>query len=386
MRSFSLLALWIVFLCFSDVALTLPAPVKTGDKTTAKTPAKKVATPAKKVTTPPVVNKAALGSDTKKTTSGSGSKTPATGSSKDKDNKDKKTSRPSTPTNGKTPDKNTPPPNNTSPKKTTEPKLPICPPNADSPPPSRANSRASSRTSSPGANGKKKKTREFNDFDFKGLFRRDEFEFVGFHGTNGENGNLYQKAFREKGQIVVPFQFNGNDGELGGGLYITDDFVTAQSFGITSANNRKDFATKNKCSLAPGSDVGVVCKVEAKVSSTFRSTVSKMWIPVGEIARPILGLGNDPADLAKQELRIQNAGMDPKKTLRFSALDQANPGNPKIGNQIMLPPGAFTEFVIRQCLPATAKASDFGAPDFPQINYRDLTTEWNIRGDPLEQV
>ncbi|KAK1225787.1 hypothetical protein PQX77_011267 [Marasmius sp. AFHP31] len=403
--NFSLLALLIIFLCFSDVVLTLPAPAKTKGKTPAKlpaknptkkvtppakkvttstkkvtTPTKKVATPTKqvtppakqvtppatkvttpiqKVTTSPAVNNATSGLGTKKTTSsGLGSKTSAT---------------------SKSPTKTTPLPNSTS---ATKPTPSSCPLNADSPPPSGA----SSRTSSPGTSGKKK-TREFDDSDFKGLFRRDKYEFVGFHGTNGANGHLYQQASQKKnGQIPVLFQFNGNDGELGGGLYITDDFLTAKSFGLTSANNRKTQATTGGCSLAPGADLGVVCKVEAKVSSTFRSTVSKVWIPVREIARPIPGQGNNPEGLKKQEDRIKSAGMNPKNTLRFSALDQKNPGNPNIGNQIMLPPGAFPQFVIRQCLPATVDASAFGEPDFPQFNYRAKTAEWNIRGDPLEQV
>ncbi|KAK1217328.1 hypothetical protein PQX77_020028 [Marasmius sp. AFHP31] len=411
--NFSLLALLIIFLCFSDVVLTLPAPAKTKGKTPAKLPAKnptkkvtppakkvtppakkvtplakkvttstkkvttptkkvatpvkqvtppatKVTTPTQKVTTSPAVNNATSGLGTKKTTSsGLGLKTSAT---------------------SKSPTKTTPLPNSTS---ATKPTPSSCPLNADSPPPSGA----SSRTSSPGTSGKKKKTREFDDSDFKGLFRRDKYEFVGFHGTNGANGHLYQQASQKKnGQIPVLFQFNGNDGELGGGLYITDDFLIAKSFGLTSANNRKTQATTGGCSLAPGADLGVVCKVEAKVSSTFRSTVSKVWIPVGEIARPVPGQGNNPEGLKKQEDRIKSAGMNPKNTLRFSALDQTNPGNPNIGNQIMLPPGAFPQFVIRQCLPATVDASAFNAPDFPQFNYRAKTAEWNIRGDPLEQV
>ncbi|KAK1234042.1 hypothetical protein PQX77_002762, partial [Marasmius sp. AFHP31] len=283
------------------------------------TPTKKVTTPATKVTTPPVVGNAASGSAAKKTTSsGSGSKTSAT---------------------GKTPTKTTPLPNNTS---TTEPKLPICPINAGSPPPSRA----SSRTSSPGTSGKIKKTRDFDDSDFKGLFRRDEFEFVGFHGTFEENAIRYQQEGGPagKGHIPVLSKFNGRDGELGGGLYVTDKFSVAQSFAGSAARfHRLNQAKEKKCSPRTGPDAepGFVCIVEARVSSTFRSTASKMWIPAGEVAS-----SNNPEKMKKQEDRIKKAGMDLDKTLRFSILDVENRGKPDSdGNQFMLPPDAFEDFV-----------------------------------------
>ncbi|KAG7086239.1 hypothetical protein E1B28_002210 [Marasmius oreades] len=231
----------------------------------------------------------------------------------------------------------------------------------------------------------KKKARELIEAVVD-LFRRDTFEFVGFHGTNGENGNIYMNAAKTKGTIVTPFKFNGNDGELGGGLYITDDFTTAHSFADTSANNRKADAKKKGCPLQATDDAGkgVVCKVEAKSSSNFRN-LAKLWIPPDEIARPIPGIGNDPKKLAQQETRIRGAGANPFNALRFSVLSKANPKDPKIGNQFMLPPGAFGDFIIRQCVPTTA-GKPSGTKEFPAFNFRNQDADWNIAGDPFGEL
>ncbi|KAL0569413.1 hypothetical protein V5O48_012556, partial [Marasmius crinis-equi] len=219
------------------------------------------------------------------------------------------------------------------------------------------------------------------------LFKRDTFEFVGFHGTNGENGNIYIEAAKTKKTIVVPFKFNGNDGELGGGLYITDDFTTAQSFAETSVNNRKDDARKKGCPLKDTDEASkpVVCKVEAKASTSFRERVSKIWIPPNEIARLIKGVGNDPAKLAQQAARIKSAGMSATNTLRFSVLSKDDPKNKNIGNQLMLPPGAFGDFIIKQCVPVNA-GKPGGTKEFPAFNYRNQDFDWNIAGDPFGEV
>ncbi|KAF9260950.1 hypothetical protein L218DRAFT_557369 [Marasmius fiardii PR-910] len=231
----------------------------------------------------------------------------------------------------------------------------------------------------------KAKAREFIEAVVR-LYRRDTFEFVGFHGTNGENGNIYMNAAKTKGTIVAPFKFNGNDGELGGGLYITDDFTTAQSFAGSSASNRKNQATKKGCPLQPTDDASkaVVCKVEAKSSSKFRESVAKIWIPPDEIATSIGGV-NDPTKLAAQASRIKGAGANPSTALRFSVLKKNDPKNPKIGNQIMLPPGAFGDFVIRQCVPVNA-GKPSGTKEFPAFNFRNQDFDWNIAGDPFGEL
>ncbi|KAK1217326.1 hypothetical protein PQX77_020026 [Marasmius sp. AFHP31] len=209
-----------------------------------------------------------------------------------------------------------------------------------------------------------------------------------------ENAIRYQQEGGPtgKGHIPVLSKFNGRDSELGAGLYVTDTFIAAQSFAGSAANFHRGLkqAKGKKCSprTGPNAELGFVCIVEARVSSTFRSTVSKMWIPGGEVAESKKDLGNDPEKLKKQEDRIKKAEMDLDKTLRFSIWDVEKRKEPdSSGNQFMLPPDAFEDFVIRQCLPATDKALvAFGVPNFPDFNYRTKTTEWNIRGDPLEEV
>ncbi|KAL0565310.1 hypothetical protein V5O48_016712 [Marasmius crinis-equi] len=221
------------------------------------------------------------------------------------------------------------------------------------------------------------------------LFKRDEFEFVGFHGTNGENGDVYIKAAKEKKSIVIPPRFNGNDGELSGGLYITDDFLTAQVFAGSSASSRINDAKLKKCPLDEKTDPAaqpVICKVEAKSSTSFRTRISKIWIPPNEIAESVRGK-NNPEKLKQQIARIQSAQMNPTNTLRFSVLNKVDPKNEKFGNQLMLPPGAFGDFIprvfsIKQCVPLKA-GKPGGTTEFPAFNYRNQDADWNIAGNPF---
>ncbi|KAK1220224.1 hypothetical protein PQX77_017046 [Marasmius sp. AFHP31] len=171
--------------------------------------------------------------------------------------------------------------------------------------------------------------------------------------------------------------------------YSKSSFYSAQSFAQSSAANRRNLAEKAGCPLKPTDEAAkaVVCKIEAKVSKTFREKVSKIWIPPNEIARPIPGQGNDPATLAKQEERIKNAKMDPANTLRFSVLDKDAPKETrdKIGSQFMIPVGALENFVVRQCVPVSAgRPSD--APSFAEFNYRKVDLDWFVVGDPFSST
>lgn len=397
MHSFKSVAFFIVLLCLTDFAYSLPAPVKTtrtvatkkpaGKKpaaattktaaakptTTKKATVKATNTPAKKPVTSPKKPATTVKKVATTTRAATASKKPVSTASK-------KPVTTANPVNDGPKSSNTPATNT---KPTTNSTANACPlPKKATP----------AKTST--AAKAKQKARELMEAVVR-LYRRDTFEFVGFHGTNNENGRLYT----EKGSLVVPPFFNGNDGELGGGLYVTDDLFTASVFGGSSANGRIDAAKKQGCPLKDTDDaaIAVVCAIEAKSSSTFINSISKLWIPPQEIAKSVNNV-NDPQKLAQQVQRIEDGGFDPDNTLRFSVLNEKKPKEPTTANQVMIPPAAFSNFRVAVCVPVprvqlTPGKFQFdrlrsfaGRQAFPEFNYRDQNQAWRISGNPFGET
>ncbi|KAJ7883410.1 hypothetical protein B0H14DRAFT_1427202 [Mycena olivaceomarginata] len=89
-------------------------------------------------------------------------------------------------------------------------------------------------------------------------------EFVGWHGTNNETADLWEK----RGEIVRPVTAEGQtkgksglDAELGPGLYISDTLGVAEA---AAAINAKNNNLKGK-----------VCAIFAKSSASFRASQDK---------------------------------------------------------------------------------------------------------------
>ncbi|KAK7690055.1 hypothetical protein QCA50_006700 [Cerrena zonata] len=202
-------------------------------------------------------------------------------------------------------------------------------------------------------------------------------EFVGFHGTNGANANVYQaQARRTGGGIPVPPAFNGADAELGPGIYVTDDITVAQFFAQSSAS-----ANQNRGNTRDGANVPVICAVTANSQNNWRTGIRKVWIPVGDIAQSVNGK-NDPTRLARQQARIQAVHGTTTNTVRFSVLNVHDPQNIGTGNQLVIPSGIQNQFSIRVCAPVSRSVSQLpaqlGHSAFPQFNYQRNKPLWHI--------
>lgn len=110
-------------------------------------------------------------------------------------------------------------------------------------------------------------------------------------------------------------QFNGADGELGAGLYISDDTTVAKTFASGSVKFAQGRGDKR-----PKATEEWICTLEMQ-DSNWINMISKAWIPYAYIARPKKVGGksvNDPEVLKLQESIITSQGLQVEKTVRFS--------------------------------------------------------------------
>ncbi|KAK7690060.1 hypothetical protein QCA50_006705 [Cerrena zonata] len=207
-------------------------------------------------------------------------------------------------------------------------------------------------------------------------------EFVGFHGTTADNANFYQTKKPGQTGIGIPPHFNGNDGELSPGLYVSDDIFVSRVFANSAGSKNR-----NKGLTKGGGGVGSICAVTANNQAEWRNDIKKVWIPAGEIAKS-KGGRNDPAKLELQRQRVVRAGGKEKEAIRFSILD-TDSRNAGLGHQMLIPVGSLSKFTIGRCLPLpenpaapfTLTSSDFNQLTFPRFDYRQQATSWHIVGD-----
>ncbi|KAK7690053.1 hypothetical protein QCA50_006698 [Cerrena zonata] len=202
-------------------------------------------------------------------------------------------------------------------------------------------------------------------------------EFIGYHGTNGANGNLYMA---HGSGIPVPPSFNGADAELGPGIYVTDDITVARFFAQSSASANANPSNRNR-NTAAGATQPVICLVTANNQNDWRTRIPKIWVPVNEIATSTGG-SNDPAKLALQEARARAAHGTATTTVRFSALDVRDPNSTRTGNQLVITSGVQNQFTVEICVPVSQSVSQLPAQlhttTFPQFNYQQMRTTWHI--------
>ncbi|CAL1706667.1 unnamed protein product [Somion occarium] len=216
-----------------------------------------------------------------------------------------------------------------------------------------------------------------SNFTTRALFGGAQGEFVGFHGTNGANAQVYMaRGNAAGGGIPVPPAFNGADAELGPGLYVSDDITVAQMFASGSAAGNR-----NRGNTLNGANTPFICVVTANNQNEWRNTVRKVWVPVNEIATLVSGR-NDVGRLAAQERRMAAIGGTRDNTVRFSILDKDRPTTPRNGNQMVLPAGVQSKFSIKICAPVSSTINrllaDLRSPSYPQFSYLNLRTPWHI--------
>lgn len=201
------------------------------------------------------------------------------------------------------------------------------------------------------------------------LFKRDSAEFIGWHGTNSDTAELWEK----KGYLADPKASgwpwssggrSGADHELGEGVYITDEMETARGF----ANNN---AAVNKGTTAK------LCGIFARSQNHWRSAVNKVWLPNAVIRDS----SNEALHLTYEKQRDEwIARVIPHSTgkdvARFAPLDKNRDGGP---NQVVLP-SALTSQVYAVCVDAGSAQLPLGANE--HINYHTERQVWNVRDTP----
>ncbi|KAF9555623.1 hypothetical protein CPC08DRAFT_711854 [Agrocybe pediades] len=355
MRSFD--SLFVFALCFFEVALALPAPMRGNSKAVANK-----SSGSKKATVHHPVPKKKSTSTKSKSQSTSSKTKVITGSGSVKKGAN----------------------------------APSCPLKRPAPPgaagkdlkaaPGKANNKANLKKAPGGKNKKKKVKRSDDEFGFTTTLGRrtgSGSEFLGFHGTTSfslqSTAAQYTSAGRTGKHLpILSSGFNGADAELGPGLYVTDHVETAMFFANSGAASRK---------LKDASIKPMVCMVEAMTSSAWRTQTPKLWIPHDMVAKS-KGGKNDPAILKQQADLATCAGLKPEETVRFSVLDidNAAAGKPqKTGNQFAIPTTQFNKIYIRACLDITGKSEEdilkyFRQQGWPDrdFNTQKIRTDWAI--------
>ncbi|EPS94139.1 hypothetical protein FOMPIDRAFT_1026301 [Fomitopsis schrenkii] len=142
------------------------------------------------------------------------------------------------------------------------------------------------------------------------LSRRTNKEFIGWHGTNIKTAKSWKKA----GKIVKPkrVRASGSGQHLGPGLYVTDDWLTANIFAHWNAHS-----TKQK---------EQVCAIYAKDSANWRLVITKVWMPDHLI-------GDHVSEEERQKYIESKTGKKDSNAIKFGPLDPEKPGP----NQLVIP-------------------------------------------------
>ncbi|EPS94157.1 hypothetical protein FOMPIDRAFT_1026306 [Fomitopsis schrenkii] len=151
------------------------------------------------------------------------------------------------------------------------------------------------------------------------LSRRTNKEFVGWHGTNIETAELWEK----EGKIVKPKGVgeSGSGKHLGPGLYVTDDWVTANVFANWNAHSTKK---KEK-----------VCAIYAKDSANWRIMMTKVWMP-GNL------IGDHVSEAERQKYIQSRTGKRDTTAIKFGPLDPKKSGP----NQLVIPDHLADHFEV----------------------------------------
>ncbi|KAF4616806.1 hypothetical protein D9613_008403 [Agrocybe pediades] len=224
----------------------------------------------------------------------------------------------------------------------------------------------------------KKVKREEVDF---GITRRSPAEFIGFHGTTGPTAAQYMSAGRSGKHLpILAKGFNGNDAELGLGLYVTDDVDFAHSFAVGAANlrnHKENLSGKNEL-------IGKVCEVEAISEAEWDDRTPKIWVPDEMLTRS--RTGGESIGLSEMNSMAQCQGFDPNETVKFSAMDIGSAGKPRSsGNQFVVPTTQFNKIFIRKCMSVTGQTKTaeiikfFGRETWPQYDFGNLKEKWHIK-------
>ncbi|PIL35133.1 hypothetical protein GSI_02922 [Ganoderma sinense ZZ0214-1] len=210
------------------------------------------------------------------------------------------------------------------------------------------------------------------------LFRRDNPEFIGWHGTNSDTAAFWTS----QGQLVQPVNADGlldflglgpntTDGgsgaesAIGPGVYVIDDQETAIAF----ANNNAQANPNTTAQL---------CAIFAKSSATWRTAIPKAFIP-----EDLVGDSADATTKAKlEQARLDHIaqavpGVNATSVVKFALLDpQRSTG------QLVLPAQIADQFTAT-CFSADGGAAPSGTSTFPDFSYNGTTLrgEWNIASE-----
>ncbi|KAH9913569.1 uncharacterized protein BXZ73DRAFT_55449, partial [Epithele typhae] len=209
------------------------------------------------------------------------------------------------------------------------------------------------------------------------LFRRDEEEFIGWHGTNSDTAAFWA----QQGQLEKPtkatgffdfFDFDSNqaagssgaDAENGPGVYVTDD----KDIAIAFANNN--------AKVNPGT-TAMLCAIFAKSSDNWRTAIRKAFLPenlVGDSSTPSVKAAKETSRTLYLQAVVP--GVSAENVVRFSLLDR-NAGT----GQLVLSSG-ITNLFTAQCVAATDTAPE-GTSTFPDFSYNgdELRSTWDIAAE-----
>ncbi|KAI8851901.1 hypothetical protein BC829DRAFT_99769 [Chytridium lagenaria] len=200
---------------------------------------------------------------------------------------------------------------------------------------------ASSAKAAPAGAGAKKTSR---------LFRRNCSTFIGFHGTQSINADIYETS----GVSLQPLT-SGADAELCDGLYITDN----QEMAVAFSNN----AAVNVNRIRPGSNATPkVCKIF--VTTEVWSAIAKVFVP----QTMLRAAGRAYREQLFAEIR--------NSPIAFSNLDLTKEYSAANGVRQMCVPPVHQRFLQVVCSDSTS------IPPGHTTNYYTQGAEWNVVNTP----
>nr|VWO95941.1 Protein kinase domain-containing protein [Ganoderma boninense] len=236
------------------------------------------------------------------------------------------------------------------------------------------------------------------------LFRRDDPEFIGWHGTNSDTaafwtsqGQLEQPLnpdglldFLGLGPNTTDGTGSGAESAIGPGVYVVDDQETCvprlpspvldtpltdphSSTGIYSAIA---FASNN--AQANANTTAQLCAIFAKSSATWRTATPKAFIP-----EDLVGDSADAATKAElEQARLDHVaqavpGVNATDVVKFALLD------PQTSTGQLVLPALIAEQFTATCFGVDDGAAPNGTSTFPDFSYNGTTlrSEWNIASE-----
>lgn len=188
----------------------------------------------------------------------------------------------------------------------------------------------------------------------------------------------------------MPPQFgSGANGELGQGLYVTDDLVTAKAFAQNAKENVNRQQGKGKPNKDPTANLAFVCKIFARDATEWINSIPKQWFPkTAPNGQRLIGddvnnqANRDQFETARRNFARGNGlpGAATGAFVRFAPLDVDS--NSAAGQFAI--PTSLQALLIAKCFPVDDAHELTGFQESPElsaggpINYRQLIGPWNI--------